>query len=79
MTKKIVGVILLVVVLGAIIPALWPTMTSTDTDIQALNATGSTATSFLQTIWPIVLLVIGIGVAAGLVFYALRKFGVLGG
>ena len=78
MTKKIVGVILLVVVLGAIIPALWPTMTNTDSDIQALNSTGA-ATTFLQTIWPIVLLVIGIGIAAGLVFYALRKFGVLGG
>lgn len=79
MTKKVVSVILLVVVLGAIIPALWPTMTATTDDIAALNATGSTATSFLQTIWPIVLLVIGIGVAAGLVFYALRRFGVLGG
>lgn len=77
MTKKVVSVILLVVVLGALIPALWPSMQATDTDIQALNATaGDIATPFLQTIWPIVLLVIGIGIAAGLVFFALRKFGV---
>ena len=78
MVGKVVSVILLIIVLGAIVPALWPVMQDTDTDIQALNATGSTSTAFLQTIWPIVLLVIGIGVAAGLIFYALRKFGVLG-
>lgn len=78
MVGKVVSVILLIVVLGAIVPALWPVMQDTDTDIQALNATGSTSTAFLQTVWPIVLLVIGIGVAAGLIFYALRRFGVLG-
>lgn len=68
---------MLIIVLGALIPVLWPMMEATDTDIQALTETGP-ITTFLQTMWPIVLLVIGIGVAAGLVFMALRKFGVMG-
>lgn len=68
---------MLIIVLGALIPVLWPMMEATDTDIQALTQTGP-ITVFLQTMWPIVLLVIGIGVAAGLVFYSLKKFGVIG-
>lgn len=68
---------MVLVVLGALIPILWPLMDTTNTDIQAMNGT-STITTFLQTMWPIVLLIIGIGICAGLVFFALRKFGVIG-
>lgn len=77
MIKQVLGVVMLIIVLGALIPVLWPMMEATDTDIQALMETGP-ITVFLQTMWPIVLLVIGIGVAAGLVFYSLKKFGVIG-
>lgn len=77
MIKQVLGVVMLIIVLGALIPVLWPMMEATDTDIQALTQTGP-ITVFLQTMWPIVLLVIGIGVAAGLVFYSLKKFGVIG-
>lgn len=76
MVKGVVSVIIVVVVLGALISALWDTMLGSDTAIQALTDTG-TATTMLQDMWPIALIVVGVGIAAGIVFYALRKFKVI--
>lgn len=73
MIKKIVSVVILFCVLGALVPVLWPMFVGTDTDIQAMTETDD-ATVFLQTVWPIVLLVMGIGVGAGLIYYGVRKF-----
>jgi len=70
--------VLTIVILGAVLPALWPMMTDTSADIAAINGT-DTATAFLKTGWPIAILVIGVGVVAALVFFALRQFGVIGG
>jgi len=75
--KKVIGVVLVVVVLGALLPVLWPMLVDTDTAIQELEGGG--ITDFLQAMWPIALIIIGIGIAAGLIFYALRSFGVIGG
>ena len=77
MIKKVIGVVLVVVVLGALLPVLWPMLVDTDTAIQGLEGGG--ITDFLQAMWPIALIIIGIGIAAGLIFYALRSFGVIGG
>lgn len=77
MVKKVIGVILIVVVLGALLPVLWPMMVGTDADIQAMEGGG--ITDFLQAMWPVALIIVGIGIAAGLIFYALRQFGVMGG
>jgi hypothetical protein len=66
------------VVVGALIPALWPMFVATDTAIQALSD-GSTMTDFLQVIWPIALLVIAIGIPVALVYFALKKFGLFKG
>ena len=74
----IIIVALTLIVLGALIPVLWPMLQDTQTDIDALNATGSVSTSFLQNMWPIALLVVGLGIVVALILYALRKFGVLG-
>jgi hypothetical protein len=62
------------VVVGALIPALWPMFVATDTAIQALSD-GSSMTDFLQVMWPISLIVIAIGIAVALIYYALKKFG----
>lgn len=77
MVKQVVAVIVMIVVLGTLIPVLWPMMTDTSADIAALNGTDA-GTGFMKTAWPIVLVIIGIGIAAGLIFFALRKFGVMG-
>lgn len=77
MIKKVVYIVLMFVVLGALVPVLWPLFVGTDTDVQAMTETDD-ATVFLQTLWPIILIVVGLGFVAGLVFYALRKFKVMG-
>lgn len=76
MVRRFVTVVLSIVLLGALVPVLWPLFVGTDTDIQAMTETDD-ATVLFQTIWPIALLVIGVALAAGVVFYALRKFKVM--
>ena len=77
MIKKVIGVILVIIVLGALLPVLWPMLVDTDTDIQAIEG-GGAITGFLQAMWPIALIVVGIGIGAGIIYYALKKFGVAG-
>lgn len=80
MKKFVVGIIttfVLIIVLGQVVPALWPTFISSDTSVQALTD-NSTATTTFQAFWPIVLLIIGLGVAVGLIMYAIKRFN-LGG
>lgn len=76
MIRKIVAILLVPVIVGAIIVALWDTMMDSDTDIQAITDNG-TATVFLQTAWPIILLIIGVVVAAGIIMYAVRKLNLI--
>lgn len=76
MIQAVVSVILIVIVLGALIPALWPKFSETATNIAALTQTDA-GTETLQSLWPIALVVVGIGIAAGIVFMALHKFGVM--
>lgn len=78
MIKKVIGIVLMVVVLGALLPVLWPMVEDTAADVSGnLSGTGPGGT-FIATMWPIVLLIVGIGVAAGLIFYALKRFGGIG-
>lgn len=69
----IVGVVG-VVVIGAILVALWPTFIGTGTSVAALTQT-DTGTKTLQAIWPIVLVVGGIGISIAALMYILHKFG----
>jgi cell division protein FtsX len=70
---SILGVVLLVLVLGKVIPALWPSFVGSDTDIQALSQSDA-ATVILQSLWPIILLIAGIGMVAAIIFLVLKKF-----
>lgn len=76
MIRKIVAVVMVPVVLGALFPVLWPLMTGSNTDIQALTD-NSTSTEFLKEGWPVFLLVIGIAIVLALILYALRKLNVI--
>lgn len=73
----VVLIIITIVVLGTLIPVLWPMMTDTTTSIAALNGT-DTATTFLKTGWPIILLLIGLAIVVGLIYFSLRQFGIGG-
>ena len=78
MIKKVLGVILIAVVIAALLPAVLPLLFDTAEPIESINITASPeAGGMLQTMWPIVIMIIIIGVAAGLVFFALRRFKVV--
>ena len=77
MIKNILMVILVVVVLGALLPVVLPMFFDTTADIEAI-AGSEPELIMLQELWPLALMIIIIGLAAGLIFYALRKFNVIG-
>jgi len=74
----IVVVALALIVLGALIPALWPMLQATSGNITAIPGT-DTPTVFLKAMWPVAILVTGLGIVIAIILYALRKFGVMGG
>lgn len=78
MIKKVLGVILIAVVVGTLLPVLLPLLFDTIGEVDAITHEDAGAElTLLQTIYPIVIMVIIIGIAAGLVFFALRRFGVI--
>lgn len=78
MIKKVLAVILIAVVIAALLPAVLPLLFDTVAPIESMNITASPeAGGMLQTMWPIVIMIIIIGVAASLVFFALRRFKVI--
>lgn len=80
MLKKVIMVIMVVVVLGAALPILIPMATDTTTDIAAIQGIpgDDPAVDLLVELWPIMLLIIILGIAAGVIFYGLKHFGVIG-
>lgn len=76
--SAIVVVALALIVLGALIPALWPMLQATTGNITAISGT-DTPTVFLKAMWPVALLVTGLGIVIAIILYAMKKFGVMGG
>lgn len=76
--NRVIFLVLGIVIVGSMIPALWPVAEQTGTAIQAMNST-STAGEFIKTMWPLGLIVAGIGLGVWLIFFALQKLGVFGG
>lgn len=70
--SALLGVVITLAILGAAIPVLWPIAANT-TAIDAMSGTDQ-GTAMIQTFWPIVLLVIGLGLVVGLVIYGMRRF-----
>jgi hypothetical protein len=76
--KGILLVVLTIVILGALIPVVWPLIQDSATAVSEI--TGADApTAFLKTLYPVGILVIAIGVVAAIIFYALKSFGLVGG
>lgn len=72
----LVSVVVILVVVAAAFPTLWQTVTGASGNITGMAGT-DTGTTMVKTFWPIVLLVVGLGIAVGLIMFGLRKFGVL--
>jgi hypothetical protein len=76
MMSLVIGALVVIIVLGALIPVLWPSFIGTLTDIAAVNGT-DTGTVFMKAMWPIGVLLIAIGIGVALLFYALGRTGLL--
>lgn len=74
----IISIAVGVTVVGAIVVALWPTITGTNTSVQALTQTDA-GTTTMKALWPIILIAVGVGITAGLIMYILHKMGLLKG
>lgn len=72
----LIGVVITLIVLAYAIPELWPVLTTASENITSMSGT-DTGTSMIQAFWPIILMVVGLGLAAGLIVYALKKFNVM--
>ena len=73
----IISIVVTIIVLANAIPVLWPLATTASANITAMTGTDA-GTTTIQAFWPIVLLLVGLGIAIGLIVYALKKFNVLG-
>lgn len=75
---SLIGVVVTIIVLAKTIPVLWPMATEASGNITAMEGTDE-GTQMMIAFWPIVLLIIGLGVAIAVIVFALRKFNVMGG
>ena len=74
---KVIYLALGILIVGTIIPAMWPVAVATLTDVSAMNGT-DTGTTMIQALWPVGIMVAAIGLGVWLIFYAMRQLGVFG-
>lgn len=72
----LITVAVVLIVIATAFPIVWPMVISASSNITAMTETDA-GTTTLQGFWPLILLVVGIGIAIGLIMYGLNKFGVL--
>ena len=76
--SAIIGVVVVIIVIATAFPVLWPLATDASANITAMTGT-DVGTETIQAFWPVVLLVIGLGLSVGLIVYGLKKMGLMGG
>lgn len=74
---SVIGVAVTIIVLAYAIPVIWPIASTASENITGMTGTDE-GTQMMVAFWPVVLMVVGIGIAVGVIVYALKKFGVLG-
>lgn len=68
----LIGAVVLLVILARAFPVLWPIAANT-TAIDAMTGTDAGTTTF-QAFWPIVLLLVGLGVAVAVIMWSVNRF-----
>ena len=81
----LITVSVVLIVIATAFPIVWPMVTTAGYNIvgDGANITGMTGTDAGTTtvvgFWPLILLVVGIGIAIGLVVYGLKEFQIMSG
>jgi hypothetical protein len=70
--KLLVGIVLAIVALGLTIPALWPLIGDSSTDIAAMS-TAIPGAPIIQSIWPVVPVIGAIALGIGLLMFIISK------
>ena len=80
----LISVAVVLIVIATAFPIVWPMVTSAGYNIVGSvseNITGMTSTDVgtttIKGFWPLILLVVGIGIAIGLIVYGLKKFQIM--
>ena len=72
----VIGIVVTIIVLARAIPVLWPLATEASENVTAMTGTDA-GTTTIVAFWPIILLLVGLGIAIGLIVYALKRFNIL--
>lgn len=73
----LIGLVVVIMVVARAFPVLWPVAANTS-EIDAMSGTDAGTTTF-QSIWPIVLIIGGIGIAVMAIMWIVRKTHLSGG
>lgn len=71
----LLGVIVIVLVMSYAVPVLWPLATTAAANVTAMTGTDG-GTTIMKALWPVALLMIGLGVGIGMIIYALRQLSI---
>ena len=72
----LITVSVVLIVIATAFPIVWPMVTGASGNITAMTGTDA-GTTTVQGFWPLILLVVGIGIAIGLIMYGLKKFQIM--
>lgn len=75
---NVIMLVLAILIVGTVIPAMWPLAVESLTNIAAMNGT-DTGTVMIKALWPVGVMVAAIGLGIWLIIYAIRKLGITGG
>lgn len=73
----LIGAIITIILIADVVPILWPMAETASANITNMS-TSTQGGQLIVSFWPIVLLVVGIGLAVGAIVWALGKFGIIG-
>lgn len=75
--QTVIMLVLAILIVGTVIPAMWPLAVESLESIAAMNGT-DTGTTMIQALWPVGVMVAAIGLGIWLIIYAIRKLGITG-
>jgi hypothetical protein len=76
--NTVIMLVLAILIVGTVIPAMWPLAVESLTNVAAMNGT-DTGTTLIKALWPVGVMVAAIGLGIWLILYAIRRLGISGG
>lgn len=76
--NTVIMLVLAILIVGTIIPAMWPLAVESLANVAAMNGT-DTGTTLIQALWPVGIMVAAIGLGIWLIIFSIRKLGITGG